>query len=471
MDQATANPFEVILRLCAAAAPGPWYPRVYAKNSGTDFASLRSYLEELLLDDLLVKVPGSAETGPGLLLTPAGRRVLESPDALRHLRDGRPAFPADRGEVVRHSLRRPVRPVVTRVLLWVNLAVFGYSTLLAYRYQVGSAFLTYRPGAQQNLGVALVLREVMRDSGGVNAEDIIQRRWWRLLTATFVQLGLLHLALNMLGLVSAGRVLEQMWGHGRYLAIYLFAALAGSCLGVAFYVQSECVGASGALCGLLGAAAVWVLFNGRYLPRSVLRRLLLSLGLSFVILAVLSGIPGVSAWGHFGGVLAGAAAALLLHGHRCGPSPWRWLLLAGFVPLAWAGLAVLDRARATDPRWRAAERSDFEQHYQGLAGEALRKAGLVFANLVQPVLEQHPTRRDPEKVEKALADLAPQEQKLAELIGQLTKAGPYRNQEVDRLRRDWQQQAEADLRRLARAEHCLRGGEKWDDRQRPNGGD
>ena len=101
----------------------------------------------------------------------------------------------------------------------------------------------------------------------------------------------------------------------------------------------------------------------------------------------------------------------------------------------------------------------------------MRKADLVFENLVQPVLEQHPTRRDPEKVEKALADLAPQEQKLAALIGQLAKAGPYRNQEVDRLRQHWQQKAEADLRRFAEAERCLRGGEKWDDRQRPNGGD
>src|SRR5690349_423377 len=98
MDQATANPFEVILRLCASAAPGPWYPRAYVKNSGTDFASLRYYLEELLLDDLLVRTPGSEETGPGLLLTPAGRRVLEDPEALRRLREGQPAFPGDRGE-------------------------------------------------------------------------------------------------------------------------------------------------------------------------------------------------------------------------------------------------------------------------------------------------------------------------------------------------------------------------------------
>ena len=42
---------------------------------------------------------------------------------------------------------------------------------------------------------------------------------------------------------------------------------------------------------------------------------------------------------------------------------------------------------------------------------------------------------------------------------------------VDRLRQHWQQKAEADLRRFAEAERCLRGGEKWDDRQRPNGGD
>ena len=50
-----------------------------------------------------------------------------------------------------------------------------------------------------------------------------------------------------------------MWGRGRFLFLWLAAGFCGSCAAV-YLTKSEAplAGASGALCGLLGALGVWV---------------------------------------------------------------------------------------------------------------------------------------------------------------------------------------------------------------------
>src|SRR5436309_4462219 len=88
-DDGRRHPFEAILRMCADADPYPWYPRDYARRSGAPEDALYHYLEMLFLEKLVQKAPGSPETGPGVTLTPAGRRVLADPEALRRLIQGR----------------------------------------------------------------------------------------------------------------------------------------------------------------------------------------------------------------------------------------------------------------------------------------------------------------------------------------------------------------------------------------------
>src|SRR5204862_4637739 len=78
--------------------------------------------------------------------------------------------------------------------------------------------------------------------------------YYRLLTAAFLHAGLLHIAFNMGALYLFGPALERALGRGRFLALYLAAALGGS---VASYLFSSraalSVGASGAIFGVYGA--------------------------------------------------------------------------------------------------------------------------------------------------------------------------------------------------------------------------
>lgn len=53
----------------------------------------------------------------------------------------------------------------------------------------------------------------------------IYNEWWRLLTGAFLHGSFLHIAFNMYVLFALGPTLERVLGHGRYLLLYIVAAL------------------------------------------------------------------------------------------------------------------------------------------------------------------------------------------------------------------------------------------------------
>ena len=343
------HPFEAILRRCAAADPEPWSPRGHAPSLGLSREDLDEYLEDLCLDGLLQRAEGTPESNPGLTLTPPGRGVLNDPAALRRLNEGRAVFPAVRGCVVREAIRRPRRPVVTWLLIGVNLAAFAYTLVLASsNTTLLWDFLRISPfGGADRPGVAALVER----AGGVYGADWVHGAWSRLATSCFVHVGVFHLLINMVALYRVGAEVEQMWGRVRYVIIYAFAGLGGSCLGVAMRPQAASAGASGALCGVVAAAAVWWLCNGRCLPRALVRELRVNLLINGVLITLISLVPGVSGWGHLGGALAGAAAALALQVQRFARPPWRWAAPMALLALPWLGYAVIERRRVTDPEW------------------------------------------------------------------------------------------------------------------------
>lgn len=129
--------------------------------------------------------------------------------------------------------------------------------------------------------------------------------WWRLVTAAFLHGSFLHIAFNMYVLFAIGPTLERILGHGRYLTLYVLAALGG---GVASYVFSDIrtvsVGASGAIFGLMGALVV----AGRRLRYDITQVLVL-LGIN-VVIGFFS--PGVDWRAHLGGLVTGAVVAAIM---------------------------------------------------------------------------------------------------------------------------------------------------------------
>ena len=138
--------------------------------------------------------------------------------------------------------------------------------------------------------------------------------YWRLLTATFMHFGFMHLFNNMIILITAGQILEQAIGHWKYLFLYILAGIGGSTLSYLQMLYSGeyavVAGASGAIFGIIGAL-LWIVIvhKGRY-------KTLTGKGLLIMIaLCLYYGISsgGVDNWGHIGGLLGGFVLGLLLY--------------------------------------------------------------------------------------------------------------------------------------------------------------
>ena len=132
---------------------------------------------------------------------------------------------------------------------------------------------------------------------------VVQGEWWRLLTSMFLHGGLIHLLFNSLILWQIGRLLETMLGKTTLLLVFILTGIAGSITSIIFNYGVVSVGASGAIFGLFGYYAIFLLHP--MIPRHVARPLLKSTGL-FVGLNLLIGLIGpIDNAAHIGGLAAG----------------------------------------------------------------------------------------------------------------------------------------------------------------------
>jgi membrane associated rhomboid family serine protease len=128
---------------------------------------------------------------------------------------------------------------------------------------------------------------------------------WRMITALFVHspTSFLHILFNMYSLFVIGPILERMLGRIRFLALYLLSGLGGSVAVLLIAPGTPVVGASGAIFGLLGAFFV----IQRKLGGNTVQ-VLIVIGLNLVIGFI---VPGVAWQAHVGGLVVGAAVALV----------------------------------------------------------------------------------------------------------------------------------------------------------------
>jgi rhomboid protease GluP len=168
--------------------------------------------------------------------------------------------------------------------------------------------------------------------GADNAGYVLLRHeWWRILTAMFVHVGILHLATNMWCLWNLGLLAEPLMGSTGVFAVYILSGAAGNLLSTLWFgytrasdwaqyhdlsVFSAAAGASGAVFGIAGALIVLLKsprlpvppFELKKLRRSVIYfaaiNLVLGLSISGGTLLFHSGI-GVDNSAHVGGFLCG----------------------------------------------------------------------------------------------------------------------------------------------------------------------
>jgi rhomboid protease GluP len=192
----------------------------------------------------------------------------------------------------------------TYILLAINIFVFGWMVL-------------HGVSAKDPTTAQLV------HYGATNAYLVLTGQWWRLLTATFVHVGLLHIATNMWCLWNLGLLGEPLLGPAGLIAVYLITGVAGNLLSLLFNVfhrdgVSVGAGASGAVFGIAGILIV--LLSNKKLPipafelsrlrRSVIQFAVLNLIIGYA--ANLTSIVNIDNHAHIGGFLSGLALGVPL---------------------------------------------------------------------------------------------------------------------------------------------------------------
>jgi rhomboid protease GluP len=212
---------------------------------------------------------------------------------------------------------------VTAVVLIVNVLMFGVSMIRSL-HSGGSLGLF--SGVS---GIELFrLGENLPFHSGLWA-------WWRLILATFLHGGLLHIGFNMIVFMDIAPVVEELYGSARFLFLYVACGIGGS-LCSTMLGKHPSVGASGAIMGIIGLLIAVTTRRGGANIKAMRSRLI-----SWVVSIFAFGflVPGIDNWGHFGGLVTGFLLGRVFADRKPAPGPERtraYLLgwLAGAVVIA-----------------------------------------------------------------------------------------------------------------------------------------
>lgn len=145
--------------------------------------------------------------------------------------------------------------------------------------------------------------------GSTGTIPVLQlHRWWSLLAANYLHGGLLHIGFNMLALWQLAPLVLREYGINRTISIYTIGGVGGFFISTMAGVQLT-IGASAALCSLIGALLYYGKSRGGIYGQNIFRQVG-GWAIGIFIFGFL--VPGINNWGHGGGMLFGAVLAYLL---------------------------------------------------------------------------------------------------------------------------------------------------------------
>ena len=289
---------------------------------------------------------------------------------------GEPALDKETIRFARAVLNRPYK--FTIVLLVINLFIFllmwqssGLSTAVLQQGFPDAVLKVY--GAKLNYLI-----------------DPPNNQWWRFITPMFVHINVLHLLMNMFGLLVLGPFVEKLYGSAKFVVFWVLTGIAGTVgsyltvrprlanglLGSFIFHKNDwpAAGASGALFGLIGVLFVFGIKYRHELPEGF-KRVFGTGMLPVIFINLFIGFIGrsfIDNSAHLSGLLAGAALALFVAYRRPGArasitTAWRVLQFLCLAVIVVAGYKVV---------------RNFNRPVPGIARATPNAQALIFLNYV-----------------------------------------------------------------------------------------
>ena len=187
-----------------------------------------------------------------------------------------------------------------RTVIAVNAAIYVLSLLLFPQGMgMGMNPLTMLAPSGKSL--------ILLGATGTYPIDVIGR-WWSVVSANFLHGSILHIVFNMIAFRQIAPLIIREFGAYRMLIIYLAGGTFGFIVSYFARVYMT-IGASAAVCSLIGAALFYGKNRGGVYGQAIFRQI----G-GWVVGLFIFGllVPGINNWGHGGGLIGGALLGLLM---------------------------------------------------------------------------------------------------------------------------------------------------------------
>jgi membrane associated rhomboid family serine protease len=186
-----------------------------------------------------------------------------------------------------------------RMIIWANVAMFLISLLINPFHMR----LTMNP-----LGLLSPNTNVLIALGATGTLPINRfHEWWSVISANYLHGGLLHILFNMIALRQLAPFVIREFGAYRMFIIYTLSGMFGFAVSYLAGVQLT-LGASAAICGLIGASLYYGKSRGGPYGQAIYRQVagwvagLFLFGFMF---------PGIDNWAHGGGIIGGIGLGYL----------------------------------------------------------------------------------------------------------------------------------------------------------------
>ena len=163
------------------------------------------------------------------------------------------------------------------------------------------------------LGIGAISQKTGQIFGAWNSAEILCGQIWRTILATFVHFGLIHITLNMFGLIQLGQLIEEWYGPRLLFGIVILIGFLGNGLAAlarplfgptnAQVLMITSGGGSTVVFGLIGLIAVVGLRSRSRMGKYLYNQMIGLLAFNFVIGLT---IPQIDNYAHAGGAIAGA---------------------------------------------------------------------------------------------------------------------------------------------------------------------
>jgi rhomboid protease GluP len=133
-------------------------------------------------------------------------------------------------------------------------------------------------------------------------------RWWTLVAANYLHGGILHILFNMVALRQIAPLVLREYGPYRMVILYTLGGVIGFLVSYLAGVRFT-IGASAAVCGLIGATLYYGKSRGGSYGQAIYKQIG-AWALGLLLFGFL--MPGVNNWAHGGGICAGVVLGFSL---------------------------------------------------------------------------------------------------------------------------------------------------------------